>query len=110
MPRIKKRTQSIEPDSDASSNRMTTRPRNATAHPGNVVIESLRARRGTEEIQYEKDQKRSRKAAKEKKTAEAKALKAEGKAFVAQCEADDAVVAANADREFPRHRRTCRLL
>jgi len=92
---------SVESESDAglTATRMTTRPRNATAHPGHVVRESSQTHHDKEEIQYEKDQKHVRKAAKLKQLAEAKAMKAEGRAFVAQRDA-----AAVAKSEFPRHR------
>jgi isoaspartyl peptidase/L-asparaginase-like protein (Ntn-hydrolase superfamily) len=80
---------------------MTTRPRNTTAHPGKVVLENTRARRDKEEIQHEKDLKRAAKAAKEKKAADATALKAVGRAFV---HAEDAAAVTNAKKDVPRHR------
>jgi hypothetical protein len=100
MPKEKKTAQSMEPDSDTGPTRMTTRARNATTHPGNVLRESSRARRSKEEVQEEKERKAAKKKEKQRRLAEAKALGAAGNAFVAQREMDMAAAANN----FPRHR------
>ena len=105
MPRTtKEKTQSMESDSDAGPTCMTTRARNATVHPGNIVRENLGVRRSKEEVQQEKVLKNARKTAKNEKKANAEALKIAGQAFVANLEMEEAVAAANAESDFPRHR------
>ena len=68
---------------------MTTRASNATAHPGMVLREGSQVRRSKEEVQEVKKMKQAKKEEKEKKMANAKALEAAGKAFVAQHDAED---------------------
>jgi hypothetical protein len=85
---------------DTGTIRMKTRAQNAATHPGKVMQE--KPRRSKEEIQKEKELKAAKKAAKAKTMAEAEALKAAGRAFVAQREQEDAAAAANAEKEFPR--------
>jgi hypothetical protein len=99
MPKTKKTAQSsVEPDSDTRQTRMTTRASNATAHPGKVLQEGSRVRRSKQEVKEAKKMKQAKKEEKERNMAEAKALEAVGKAFVAQREAEDVA------RDFPRHR------
>jgi len=103
MPRsAKEATQKTEPD--VGLTRMTTRTKNATAHPGNIVLENFRVHRSKEEVQQEKQEKKEKKAAKERKMAEANALKAAGNAFVAQREEEEDTALANVEKEFPRRR------
>ena len=104
MPRNTKKMQPIESDSDAGPTRMTTRAQNATVHPGNVLLQSLHARRSKKEVEEEKELKHAKKTAKEEKIAKAEALKAAGEAYVAQLEMKGAAAAANAEREVPCHR------
>jgi len=94
----------MESDSDAGPTHMTTRARNATVHPGNIVRENLGIRHSKEEVQQEKVLKNARKTAKNKKKANAEALKIAGQAFVANLEMEEAVAAANAESDSPRHR------
>jgi hypothetical protein len=89
---------------DIGLTRMTTRTKNAKAHPGNVVLENSRVRRSKAEVQQEKQSKKEKKAAKEREMAEADALKAAGKAFVAQREEEEDAALANAEKDFPRRR------
>jgi hypothetical protein len=105
MPKSKKAAQStVKPDSDTGQTRMTTRASNATAHPGNVLRGGSHVRRSKEEVQEAKKMKEAKKEEKEKRMADAKALEAAGKAFVAQREAEDNLNAS----AFPRHRNETR--
>lgn len=87
-----------------STSRMTTRSANATAHPGNIVLESGRPRRSKEEVLQEKKKKKAQKEAEERKNIQADAWREAGKAFVMQLEAEDAAAAAKAEKNLPRHR------
>lgn len=88
---------------NTKSTRMATRTRNATVHPGHVVMESTRARRSKEEIQQEKESKQAAKEAKEKKKIEKEARIAAAQVFIAQCEQEQKTTIDNATKEFPRH-------
>jgi hypothetical protein len=83
---------------------MTTRTKNATAHPGNIVLENFRVHRSKAEVQQEKQLKKEKKAAKEKEMADADALKAAGNAFVAQREEEEDNALAKVEEVFPRRR------
>jgi hypothetical protein len=83
---------------------MATRSANATTHPGNIVLESGRSRRNKEELLQEKEQKKARKEAAERKKIQADAWREAGKAFVTQLEAEDAAAAVKAQKDLPRHR------
>jgi hypothetical protein len=80
---------------------MTTRTRNATAHPGNIVLENFHVHRSKAEVNQEKQLKKEKKAAKEREMADADALKAAGKAFVAQHEEEEDAALADVEKEFP---------
>jgi hypothetical protein len=87
-----------------SPTRMTTRAKNATAHPGAILQDTQRARRSKEEINQEKELKNIQKEAKAQKKAAIAAKKVRGEAYIAQLEdAEDATI-ANVDRAFPRHK------
>jgi len=79
---------------------MKTRSRNATTHPGNIVLENHRARRSKEEVQEEKEQKKARKEADERKRAKAEAWREAGNAYIEQLEEKEAAAAANARMDF----------
>jgi hypothetical protein len=107
MPKGKGTAQPMESDSNAGPTRMSTRARNATAHPGNVLRGS-RVHRNKEEIEEEKKKKKVKKEGKEKRMAEARALKAAGNAFVAQRDMEDIAATAEMEKNFPRHRNATR--
>lgn len=81
-----------------TTHRMRTRSRNATAHPGKVVMDSGRSRRTREEVELEKKQKQARKDEEERKKIRAEAWREAGKAFIAELDG------AQAAQSFPRHR------
>ena len=85
---------------------MKTRTQNATTHPGNIVLESGRSRRSQEEVEEEKKQKKARKNKEERRKIEAEAWKKAGNDYIAQLDAVEAAAAANAEKDFPRHRST----
>jgi polyphosphate kinase 2 (PPK2 family) len=103
MPSRKNKTKASESEARSTS-RMATRSANATAHPGNIVLESGRSRRNKEELRQEKEQKKARKEAEERKKIQADAWWEAGKAFVMQLEAKDAAAKAKAEKDLPRHR------
>jgi hypothetical protein len=88
----------------ASPTRMTTRSKNADAHPGAILQDTQRARRTKEEINQEKQLKILRLEAKEKARVANAAKKARGEAYIAQLEEAEDVTLANADNDFPRHK------
>ncbi len=91
-----------EPAAESTS-RIKTRPRNATVHPGKVVLEGGRSRRSKEEVQQDKELKQARKEAEERKKIQAETWREAGKVYIEQLEADEAAAAKTND--FPRHRR-----
>jgi hypothetical protein len=102
--RQKHKTKKSETEAESTS-RMKTRPRNATIHPGNIVLESGHSRHSKEEVQQEKDRKKAQKQAEERKKIQAEAWSEAGKAFVAQLEAEEAGAAAAAKKDIL-HRRS----
>ena len=88
------------PESLASGvTRMTTRSKNATAHPG-AVLQNTHSRRSKEEVEEEKRLTNIRKEAKLQKQIAADARKAKGELRIAQLEAIEDV-----EQDYPRRRR-----
>ena len=84
---------------EPNPNRRQTRAANANAHPGRVVMEVLGGRRNQEELEKEKEAKRNRRDAREKKkTKERVAIES-----IADFEDNMALVDKNQETEFPRH-------
>jgi hypothetical protein len=81
-------------------NRIQTRPKNATAHPGKVAMESLAVRRKTEEIEQEKRVKNERRQAREQKKVDSQA------AVLDIAEYEDKMVVDDAEEKlrFPRRK------
>jgi hypothetical protein len=84
---------------EAVSERMTTRAKNATTHPGAVLIEATRTQRSKDIIQKEKQEKKERKDAAD----QAKATAEAGAHIAAQLQAD-MQAADNNDKKIPRRR------
>ena len=82
---------------------MTTRKKNATAHPG-AILQNQRVRRTKEELVEEKILKNAQMLAKEQRKFEKAARKVRGEEYIALLEEDEDVALENADREFPRHK------
>jgi hypothetical protein len=85
---------------EAVSERMATRSKNATTHPGAILIEATRIQRPKDIIQKEKQEKKERKDAAE----QAKATAKTGADIAAQLQAADMQAAANNDKKIPRRR------
>jgi hypothetical protein len=83
---------------------MTTRSKNANAHPGNILRDAQRVHRTREEINEEKVLKNIQMEAKQKKKAENEAKRARGEANIARLEAAEDAAIANASSAFPRHK------
>jgi len=84
-----------EPD----PNRRQTRPKNAFAHPGKVVLEALAVRRKPEDIENEKKERNKRQEAKAKKDAHTKIAIKDIAQFEHQMALDDKAQEA----KFPRY-------
>lgn len=81
---------------------MQTRSSNARAHPGTKAMEALRACRPKEVIQKEKNEKRAKQEASEKKRLAKEAQKNAGKKVLEQLEAEVAAEAKKDREVFPR--------
>jgi len=93
-PRKPKASSPVEPD----PNRIQTRPKNATAHPGRIINETLVVRRTAEEIEDEKNAKEERRQARKQKKADLETAAVE----IAKFENKMAVDEAEELGKFPR--------
>jgi hypothetical protein len=101
----KQKNKAKDPESEVESTScMKTHTRNATIHPGNIVLESGHSRRSKEEVQEEKKQKQARKDAEERQKIQAEAWRKAGNDYIAQLDTAETAAAANAEKDFPRHR------
>jgi hypothetical protein len=80
-------------------NRMSTRPKNAVTHPGQVVHSQCSTRRPTSEIQAEKDEKAAKRSQKELKMIQ----QDETAETIAEYEQEMDINYAVEDAQFPRH-------
>ena len=81
-------------------NRLSTRPRNAVTHPGNIVQSQCSTRRPESVIQAEKAEKAAKRAKKEQQ----KIKKGEAAKAIAEYEQDMDINDTVEDAKFPRHR------
>jgi hypothetical protein len=86
----------ISPD----PNRRQTRPGNANAHPGKIVMEALAVRRKREEIDEEKKEQSKRRETREKKKANKKTAVVE----IADFEHAMAIGDTEIEAQFPRYK------
>jgi len=90
---------SSEPD----PNRMKTRASNSNAHPGQKALDALRVHRPQDAIQREKEGKKAKQVAKEKKRRSDERRKKNGKKYISTLEAQVIAEASKDKSEFPRH-------
>jgi len=96
-PRNTKGKLTIVPD----PNRVKTRSKNATTHPGRIVNETLGVRRQPEEIEEEKGRRVERKRTREQKKANLQAAALEIAEFENKMAVDDAETVASFPRRNP---------
>jgi hypothetical protein len=101
MPLKRNKKSPTKPD----PNRISTRPRNAVTHPGQVVHSQCSTRRPESVIQAEKAEKAAKRAKKEQQ----KVKQGEAAEAIAEYEEDMVINDAIEDNQFPRHRDEARM-
>jgi len=91
-------------DTEPVLNRCRTRPANANAHPGRVVMETLAVRRKQEDIQAEKEACEARRQKKERRKADEQDAVIDVADFENQMALDD----MNDEAGIPRHLTKCK--
>jgi hypothetical protein len=96
-PRKPRANSPVEPD----PNRIQTRPKNATTHPGRIINETV-VRRSAEEISAEKNAKEERRQVRKKKEVDLKAAAVDIAEYENEMAVDDAGEVARFPRSKPK--------